>query len=444
MYLGATVVLLAIMLVAGTWVTIAAFRQDVNSTLAPALAETTQMMTAQRRAGRSLRDAGIYAWGHLGRPNFVLVVNDSKPRTVFTTGVFRDWRDFVVGENLELLGIQYRKGYVPGGFFFLDANWSALVDEIGSGFQRELPAMCLALALAYGLSRLIVARATRPWRYVTGALRMLAAGDFTPRPIALSDASEIRALTLAYNSAAAKVRVSVSDRALAAENLRTFISEASHELNTPLTIIMGYVDAVSEGVVNKPQDTERILKKTLSECRHMRETIEKLIALARLDRVDSTVATFDVAELVRRIVDSLASRSPALQLDIATAGWETFVVGDDHDLRVAIVHVIDNALKYAPGSPVDVRVTSTGEVVVVEIADAGPGMTAEDRDHAFERFHRGSTRGAVEGSGLGLAIAKRAVQRANGHITLTSAPGRGATVKLYLPVAAGDIDERAS
>jgi signal transduction histidine kinase len=435
---------LAVMLVAGAFVTIAAFRQDVNSSLDPALAETTQLMKTQKLAGRSLRDAGIFAWDHLGRPNLVLTVNDPGPRTLFTSGKFRDWRDSTVGMNAGLLGMSYRKRYVPGGKFYLDPNSSRLVDEIGSGFQRVLPAMFLAIVLAYGLTRLIVVRATRPLRDVARALDGLGAGDIVPRPIADSDAPEISALTAAYNSAANDVRKAVADRQLVAENVRTFISDASHELNTPLTIIMGYVDAVSEGIVNEPRDAERILKKTLTKCRHMRGTIEKLIALARLDREQANVTTFDLAALTRQITDSMVPLLPALQLDISTGGNDTLVAGDENDIREAIVSIIDNAVKYAPRSPVDVRVTSTGEVVVVEIADAGPGMTAEDRDRAFERFHRGSRRGTVEGSGLGLAIAKRAVQRANGSVTLTSAPGRGTTVKLYLPVAAVSLGLRVS
>jgi signal transduction histidine kinase len=113
---------------------------------------------------------------------------------------------------------------------------------------------------------------------------------------------------------------------------------------------------------------------------------------------------------------------------------QTLACGNAEEVREAIVTVIDNAVKYAPGSPIDVRVTKSASAVVIEVADAGPGMLPEERERAFERFHRGFHPN-VEGSGLGLAIAKRAVERARGRITLTGEPGAGTTVTMYLPSA---------
>jgi two-component system OmpR family sensor kinase len=195
---------------------------------------------------------------------------------------------------------------------------------------------------------------------------------------------------------------------------------------------MGYVGAISEGVVTDRGDEKRILAKTLAECRRMRGTIEKLIALARLDRDPVNAAAFDVVALTRDVADSLKPLTPELHLQVAADG-DTFAFGNASEVREALVCIIDNARKYAPGSPIDAQVTKTADIAVIEIADAGPGMSAEDRERAFERFRRGSAHGDVEGSGLGLAIAKRAVERANGRIALNSELGRGTTVRLYLP-----------
>jgi signal transduction histidine kinase len=101
----------------------------------------------------------------------------------------------------------------------------------------------------------------------------------------------------------------------------------------------------------------------------------------------------------------------------------------------AIKNVIDNALKYAPQSRVDVSTTQRDGTARVSVKDSGPGMDSADIVHAFDRFYRGSARGEVEGSGLGLAIAKRAVERAGGSIKTESAPGLGTTITLCLPIA---------
>jgi two-component system OmpR family sensor kinase len=377
------------------------------------------MITDQRGNGHSFNDAAMYAIRHLGRSDLWLSFFDGTQLRGLGTFVPRGWLDVAVGDNASLLGFRYVSTYVPDGQVIVGLNVSSLVD--------------IAMALARPIARY----ATRPLLEAATAMRSRSDGDCIPKAILASDLSEISAFNTAYNSAAANIEKAVADRDLAAENVRNFISDASHELKTPLTIIMGYVDAVSEGLVTDPHDAQRILKKALGECRRMRGTIERLIALARLYRDTANVVTFNVAALARQVTESMKPLVLELHVEMPPEGTKTLVIGDEGELREAIVNLVDNALKYAPGSPIDVRVSSSGDVVVLEVADAGPGIPVEDRERVFERFHRGSSHPSVEGSGLGLAIAQRAVQRAHGRITLTSELGRGTAVTLYLPAAAG-------
>ena len=108
-------------------------------------------------------------------------------------------------------------------------------------------------------------------------------------------------------------------------------------------------------------------------------------------------------------------------------------LGDDRvELSEALWNVVENALKYAPDSPVHLRATRTNGHATIVVRDEGPGMTESERLHAFERFYRGDQRGEITGSGLGLSIAKRAIERAGGSIDLASAPNRGTTVTITL------------
>ena len=94
-------------------------------------------------------------------------------------------------------------------------------------------------------------------------------------------------------------------------------------------------------------------------------------------------------------------------------------------------NVIENAVRYAPDSPIEVTVVTVSQgTSSITVADRGPGMDAVDIEHAFDRFYRGSERASVEGSGLGLAIAKRAVERAGGTIAVTSTRGKGTSVTM--------------
>ena len=210
------------------------------------------------------------------------------------------------------------------------------------------------------------------------------------------------------------------------------VADTCHELKTPLTIVMGYLDAIASGLVTDPQNAHRILAQTRAECRRMGNTIAKLAALARLDGRTEAVESFDAATLVREVVDSMRALSPDVHTNVSVDG-NAFVSANRDELREAIVIAVDNALKYAPGEPVDVRVALNSADVTIEISDTGPGMSPDDLERAFERFYRGSAHRFLEGSGLGLAIAKRAVERAGGRIALLSKLGHGTTVKITLP-----------
>ena len=105
---------------------------------------------------------------------------------------------------------------------------------------------------------------------------------------------------------------------------------------------------------------------------------------------------------------------------------------DEGELYEAIKNVVENAVRYAPDSPVAVNVSSDAAGVRAVVADRGPGMEAQDVEHAFDRFYRGGERSG-EGSGLGLAIAKRAVERVAGTIAIESRPGSGTRVTISLP-----------
>ena len=104
---------------------------------------------------------------------------------------------------------------------------------------------------------------------------------------------------------------------------------------------------------------------------------------------------------------------------------DTRVVADETDIFEAIRNLVDNALKYAPGSDVSVSTAVQGDDVVVEVRDHGPGMSDQDRAHAFDRFYRGRGVDEVDGSGIGLAIVKRATERAGGTVSVESREGDG-------------------
>lgn len=429
LYLSIALVLMLVLCVTAALSTIDNFREHARLIAPAALRDAARIMLRERAMHRPLSDAAGTAWDSINRPFDRLIVLDDRGQRVFDSAP-RDASTTVGDALVALFGVPNVSAPIPGGEVIIAPGASRLTSDITRSIAWTVPVVVVGVLIA---ARLIAGELRR--REAALAISQLSQGTFDAPPAAPAGMPEINAITAAYNAFALNLERTVAEREKAAESIRNFVSEAGHELKTPLTIIMGYLDVVANGLVSDREDAERILQRTLGECRRMRATIEKLIQLARLDRdAAAEVPSVDVGALACEIADSLRPLAPTLHVELPPDGAARAAV-DERDLREAIVNVIDNAIKYAPESPIDLRVTTPGDCVVVEIVDDGPGMSSEDRLHAFDRFHRGSASANVEGSGLGLAIAKHSIERASGRITLTSEIGRGTAVTMYLPCA---------
>jgi two-component system, OmpR family, sensor kinase len=308
------------------------------------------------------------------------------------------------------------------GFTRLLARYLAFVVPIGA----------LAVLVAWLLGRAITRRAIAPLRDVTLALRRVAAGNFAPEPLPAGETG-LRELTAVYNEVAHRLTTATAERQRNELQMRQFVADAGHELRTPLTIVMGYLEILQQGVVGDPEGVARAYDTMLDESRRMRDTIDKLLVLARLERPAAPrTARVDVAAIAKRAADALEPLAGPGRIRVAVAPVPAIVEADEGELYEAIKNVVENAVRYAPASPVSVEPTSDDAGTSIVVSDRGPGMSAQDLEHAFDRFYRGGSRSG-EGTGLGLAIAKRAVERIGGTITIESRLDAGTTVTISLP-----------
>jgi signal transduction histidine kinase len=166
----------------------------------------------------------------------------------------------------------------------------------------------------------------------------------------------------------------------------------------------------------------------------MRASIDNLILLARLERPSGArTEPVDVGAVARRAAEALEPLAGRDRIVLNVQSASAVGEADEGELYEAIKNVIENAVRYAPGSPVVIEVASSDADVSVAVSDRGPGMEPQDLQHAFDRFYRGTSRTNAEGSGLGLAIAKRAIERVGGAIALESRPGEGTRVTMSIP-----------
>ena len=281
-----------------------------------------------------------------------------------------------------------------------------------------------------------VRRALAPVTTIESALRRLAVGEYARLEV-VGDEPEGASVVNAYNAAADEFASSIRLRAEAESNLRQFVADAGHELRTPLTVIMGFVDVLRQGAIAEQALAQRILDSVASEGERMRRLIARLLLLARLDAVaPERRESVELAQLVADTVDSFRSLAGTTKLGTKLEP-DLSVIGSTSDVREIVGILVDNALKYAPGSNVMVSTDRDDGFGVISVADDGPGMAPDLRARAFDRFSRGDDRGSVPGSGLGLAIVKRIAVRADGDVDLQSAPGKGTTVRVRLPLAGG-------
>ncbi|MGB6599622.1 MAG: HAMP domain-containing sensor histidine kinase [Candidatus Cybelea sp.] len=295
-----------------------------------------------------------------------------------------------------------------------------------------LPIGALAVLAAWLIGRAITRRAIAPLQEVASALRRIAAGDFAPEPLPAS-ASSLRELTAAYNEVARGLTVATTARERNELQMRQFVADAGHELRTPLTIVMGYLEILKQGVVGDPAGVAHVYDTMLAESRRMRAAIEKLIFLARLERpAASRLERVDLASVAAHAAEELQPLAGSGRIVLTAPSSPCNVEADEGELYEAIKNVIENAVRYAPDSPIAVDLCCVADGATLIVSDGGPGMEARDVEHAFDRFYRGGERRG-EGSGLGLPIAKRAVERLGGTILLDSRPGAGTTVTISLP-----------
>ncbi|MGC1757853.1 MAG: HAMP domain-containing sensor histidine kinase [Candidatus Cybelea sp.] len=319
---------------------------------------------------------------------------------------------------------------VAGGTIVIAPDLAGFTRLLARYLAFVIPIGALAVFAAWLLGRAITRRAIAPLREVALALHRIAAGNFAPEPLPAGETS-LRELTAAYNEVAHRLTTATAERERNELQMRQFVADAGHELRTPLTIVMGYLEILRQGVVGDPDGVARAYETMLAESRRMRDTIDKLIMLARLERPAAPRTTrVDAGTVAKRAADALEPLAGSGRVRVVAS--PAIVEADENELYEAIKNIVENAVRYAPASPVKVDVTSGDAGVSIVVTDGGPGISAQDLEHAFDRFYRGGNR-TGEGTGLGLAIAKRAVERIGGTIVIQSRLGAGTTVTIALP-----------
>jgi signal transduction histidine kinase len=216
------------------------------------------------------------------------------------------------------------------------------------------------------------------------------------------------------------------------------VANVSHELQTPLTTLAGYGEALADSV-GDPVRVREIAEVIRRQSARMSALVRDLLGLSRLESEGFTpeIAVVEVEPLVRELAESWAgeARGKGLRLETAVEAGLT-VRADRRLLYQALENLIENAIRYVPaGRRIRLEARPVPEGIELSVADNGDGIPREDQARIFERFYRvekGRAR-TSGGTGLGLAIVKHVAEAHGGRVELESAPGRGAVFRITLP-----------
>jgi two-component system OmpR family sensor kinase len=300
---------------------------------------------------------------------------------------------------------------------------------------------------AYWLTR----RELRPLERMAQKSRAIAAGDLSQRVEPHDPRTEVGQLGEALNAMLAEIEHAFDDRLAAEERLRQFVADASHELRTPVTSIRGFAELFRRGAGERPADLANVMRRIEQEGERMGELVEELLLLARLDQgLPLEREPVEMAAVVEAAVDAARASDPERPVDVDAHG-PLVVLGAESRLRQVVDNLLTNARVHTPAAtPVHVRLASEDERAVLEVADEGPGVPAEEADRIFERFHRidRSRARSQGGVGLGLAIVRSVVEAHGGAVDYRPRPGGGSVFRMSLPLApaarSGDGSAEAS
>jgi len=338
------------------------------------------------------------------------------------------------GHELLLHGLPYRAS--DGAQFLIEV--AAPYNQIESVLRGLLLTFALGLplivALAIGGGYLLMRRALHPVDEIRQKAAQITSRNLSERLPVVHTGDELERLATDLNRMIARLEGSFLQ-------INRFSADASHELRTPLTVLQGELEAIAQKGQGLPEDVRDTIGSALEETQRLSKIVASLLAISRLEAGEARVqpVRLDLAELARTTTDQMKLLAEEKRISLTSDGSEPVEVqADPSRLKQVVVNLLDNAIKYTPeGGNVSISVMRRDDHAVLEVADSGLGISADDLPHVFERFYRADKARSRQmgGTGLGLSIVRSICLAHGGQITVNSTEGRGSLFRVELPLA---------
>jgi two-component system sensor histidine kinase MprB len=308
-----------------------------------------------------------------------------------------------------------------------------VADASLADIRRVLIGGAAVTCLLTGIAAFFIAgRAVRPVRATAALAREIEeTADFSRRLPQFHATREMEDLAATFNRMISRVQDMVATQ-------RAFLSDTSHELRRPLTVLRTNIDVLDEPAL--PDDERRqVVREMRQSSESMSTLLSELLVLARSDEHNLSQLPVNLSELCEAVVATMRQTDTAHDI-VSNVEGGVWVAGDSQALSRAIGNVLQNACAYSPAETrVDFSLIANDGEARLTVQDEGEGMSEDEIDHVFDRFYRGASgkHARPDGLGLGLPIVKKVVEAHQGRIVIQSVPHKGTTVAIGLPLSSG-------
>lgn len=363
-----------------------------------------------------------------------LVLNADVLYDVFNRGRFEETGRFfgLYGEDWHTVGVPIlgdRGNYSSA--VFVCAESGELMDYLSDLLKPFSLVFFVILSLIFLVVFLLCRRITLPLHEISEATKSMANGDFSRR-VHADRSDEVGELARHFNS--------MADSLAALDSMSvSFVTNVSHDLKTPMTIISGYVDGILDGTV-PPDDRRRYLTIVSDEIKRLSGTVNTMLRLSRIQSgmMEFSPRPIDLSESVLRVFVSFERSLTDKRIDVL--GLDSLsaipVHGDENLLYQALYNLVDNAVKFTPpGGYISVSVSENNSFVKLYIKNSGSGIPENDQQHIFERFYKTDKSRSQDksGAGVGLFIVKTIADMHGGSVSVKSIEGQYTQFCLRLP-----------
>jgi two-component system OmpR family sensor kinase len=324
------------------------------------------------------------------------------------------------GEELRLVAVPVRIQGQLRGVFAVTFSLTSEYDDVAEAVQTAAGVSGAVFLLGSVVAFLISGRVLAPVRELTETARAISESDLTRR-IEVQGDDELAELATTFNQMLDRLEAAFTSQ-------RQFMSDAGHELRTPITIIRGHLELMGDD----PEERRETLELVTDELDRMGRMVNELLLLARAQRPDFLrIEDLSLKELRSDVLAKSEALAPRAWQ--AAGEGEGTVRGDRQRLTQALINLAANATHHTgDGDRIEVGAERFEGEARLWVADSGPGIRPEDQERIFDRFYR-ADKSRADGAGLGLAIVKAVAEAHGGNVELFSRPGKGSRFTVVLP-----------